>query len=117
MHKLRVQFEQWLRSSGAPPALVDDLGLAVYEALANAAEHAYPTHHPAPTVELTAHLNHSHITVTITDHGSWRHPGEPRYRGRGLGLIDQLVDTFRLRPSPTGTTVQLRTALGSRQAD
>jgi anti-sigma regulatory factor (Ser/Thr protein kinase) len=45
-HQLRVRFQQWLQTLGAVPAVVDDITLAVYEALANAAEHAYDRDHP-----------------------------------------------------------------------
>ncbi|HEX2296959.1 MAG TPA: ATP-binding protein, partial [Pseudonocardiaceae bacterium] len=66
VRELRVQFEQWLRDLGASFAVTHDLGLAVYEALANSAEHAYPPDHPTPTVELSAQLDGSHLTITVT---------------------------------------------------
>ncbi|MCA1705437.1 MAG: ATP-binding protein [Actinobacteria bacterium] len=54
--QLRVRFQEWLRTLGAPAALVDDFSLAVYEALANAAEHA-AAH--GTTVHMRAALHHS----------------------------------------------------------
>src|SRR5689334_15335594 len=54
--QLRAQFQQWLQTRGVPVALVDDLVLAVYEALANVVEHAYPPDHPQPMMRLQARV-------------------------------------------------------------
>lgn len=42
----RHRFEERLCREGAPPSNAEDLGHAVYEALANAVEHAYPADPP-----------------------------------------------------------------------
>jgi serine/threonine-protein kinase RsbW len=109
--QLRVQFEQWLQTLGAPAPLVDDLVLAVYEALANVVEHAYHPDHPQPVMQLQARLDHDHLLITVTDHGCWRTPSEPGYRGRGLAMMRSLTTEVYLHPTAHGTTVQLRTAL------
>jgi serine/threonine-protein kinase RsbW len=108
---LRVRFQQWLRELGAEPAVVDDVALAVYEALANAVEHAYHPQHPDPVMWLQARIDHTHLLITVTDHGCWRPPREPGYRGRGLAMMRCLTTEVHLRPSPQGTTVDLRVAL------
>jgi anti-sigma regulatory factor (Ser/Thr protein kinase) len=109
--QLRVRFEQWLRTLGAPTHLVDDLVLAVYEALANAVEHAYHPDHPDPVMRLQAHLDHDQLLITITDYGCWRTPGAPGYRGRGLAVMRSLSSGVHLCPSPQGTTVHMRADL------
>ncbi len=109
--QLRVRFGDWLRTLGAPTTLVDDLSLAVYEALANAAEHAYPPHHPNPVMHLQARIDHDQLLITVTDHGCWRTPHETSYRGRGLAMMRYLVTEVHLHPTARGTTVQLRAAL------
>lgn len=109
--RLRVRFEEWLRTAGAPPPLVDDLTLAVYEALANAVEHAYDPDHPHPTLRLQAQLNHTQVLITISDNGCWRTPRAPGQRGRGLDLMRELATEMDLHATPEGTTVRLRTPL------
>lgn len=109
---LRVRFQQWLRIIGIAAPLVEDLVLAVYEALANAVEHAYPPEHPNPMIHLQAQLADDQLLITITDHGRWlAPPPHPGYRGRGLAVMRALTTEVDLHSTDHGTTVQLRTAL------
>lgn len=100
-----------MRTVGATDGLTDDLGLAVYEALANAVEHAYPPRHPRPMMRLQAQLNHEQVVITVSDQGCWRIPGNPGYRGRGLTVMRHLVTEVDLDVTARGTTVRLRVAL------
>ncbi|HEU0127012.1 MAG TPA: ATP-binding protein [Pseudonocardiaceae bacterium] len=109
--QLRVRFQEWLRALGAPTALIDDLSLAVYEALANAVEHAYPTHHPNPVMHLQAQLDHGQLRITVADHGCWRTPHDAGYRGRGLTVMRYLTSEVDVQPTARGTTVHMRAAL------
>lgn len=109
--QLRVRFQEWLRRLGAPAALIDDLSLAVYEALANAVEHAYPAHHPNPMMYLQAQLDGDQLLITVTDHGCWRTPHDIGYRGRGLTVMRCLTTEVLVQPTVHGTTVQMRAAL------
>jgi anti-sigma regulatory factor (Ser/Thr protein kinase) len=114
VRQLRVRFQQWLRTLGAPAALVDDLTLAVYEALANVVEHAYQPEDPHPVMRLQAQLDRDQLLITIIDHGCWRTPpSKPGYRGRGLAVMRSLTTELDLRSTTHGTTVQLRVALPS----
>jgi anti-sigma regulatory factor (Ser/Thr protein kinase) len=113
--QLRVRVRQWLRSLGAPVDRIDDLTMAVYEALANVVEHAYHPDHPNPLMRLQARLDHDQLLITVTDHGRWRPPpGSPGYRGRGLGMMRSLTGDVQLHPTAEGTTVQLRATLEQR---
>ncbi len=109
--QLRVRFQQWLQALGVRSAVVEDLTLAVYEALANAVEHAYDPDHLHPVMHLQARIERTQLLITVTDHGRWRTPGEPGYRGRGLAIMRSLTTEVDLRPSTHGTTVHLRAAL------
>lgn len=113
--ELRVRFERWLRENGAPVTDAEDLGLAVYEALANAAEHAYGPDQPGRTMRLLARLDRDHVTVSVIDQGRWRPSGESRYRGRGLALMRHLTTDVHIEPSTHGTTVHLRTHLRAKE--
>jgi anti-sigma regulatory factor (Ser/Thr protein kinase) len=110
--QLRARFQEWLQKLGAPSARVDELTLAVYEALANVVEHAYPPDHPDPMMRLHARVEHRHVRISISDHGHWRTPpAEPGYRGRGLIMMRSLTTELHLHPSPDGTTVQMSAPL------
>jgi anti-sigma regulatory factor (Ser/Thr protein kinase) len=105
---LRRSFRRWVGSLIADDA-AEDLTLAVYEALTNAAEHAFITHRAPGSIWLRAVVADGHITVTVTDNGSWRRPtNSGGHRGRGLPLIHQLTTEAYVAPSPYGTTVRLR---------
>ncbi|MFZ0121782.1 MAG: ATP-binding protein [Pseudonocardiaceae bacterium] len=71
---LRRTFHRWAK------ALIDndtinDLTLAVYEALTNAAEHAFTTHKEPGTIWLYATIANDEVLITITDNGTWKPPG------------------------------------------
>ncbi len=108
-----MQFEQWLRAAGAAPAVTDDLGLAVYEALANAAEHAYPHEHDDPVVRLHATLDGDRVEITISDHGAWATPSDLGYPPPGLAMMRHLATNVHVEPGPQGTTVHLHAPLGT----
>lgn len=108
--RLRMRFQEWLRTLDVPTPLVDDLTLAVYEAIANVVEHAYHPDHPYPIMRLQARVEDHQLLITVTDHGCWRTPHEPGYRGRGLAMMRSLTDVH-LHSTAHGTTVHLRAGL------
>lgn len=110
--QLRDEFGGWLRrSTDLGEVGLCDVVLAVNEALANAAEFAYPQNPGAGTVDLEAVLDGTTLAVTIADHGTWR-PSDPagrqRCRGRGIPLMRSLADDLVIATSAVGTTVCLR---------
>jgi serine/threonine-protein kinase RsbW len=109
--QLRIRFQQWLQMLCAAETLVDDLTLAVYEALANVVEHAYPPSHPHPMMHLKARVDHDLLLITVIDQGRWRAIREPGHRGRGLALMRSLTTKVGIHPTAEGTTVELRVAL------
>ncbi|MFW3168485.1 SpoIIE family protein phosphatase [Geodermatophilus sp. CPCC 206100] len=81
--------------------------VAVGEACANAAEHAYRGTEPG-RMQVTAAVDVDGVlTVTVRDEGRWRPPDrDPGDRGRGLLIMRQLVDGVVLQ-GEHGTTVTL----------
>jgi anti-anti-sigma factor len=82
--------------------------VAVGEACANAAEHAYRDVEPGP-ISVAADVDVDGVlSVTVRDEGTWRPPDrDPGDRGRGLLIMRQLVDTVTLDEQTQGTTVTL----------
>jgi anti-sigma regulatory factor (Ser/Thr protein kinase) len=88
---------------------VGDLALALAEIVANAREHG------RPPVVVRAWLE-GRLVVEVSDTGTgFDHealmpdspPSHGGHRGRGLWIARQLVDVFRVRTGPTGTTVRM----------
>ncbi len=110
---LRRTFRRWtetlLRGDAA-----DDLTLAVYEALVNAADHAFTGQAAPGSMWLHASVADGQVLVTITDNGTWRTSDYPAgQRGRGLPLIHQLTTEAHVTLDARGTTVHLRHRLGA----
>jgi anti-anti-sigma factor len=105
---IRRRLGAWLAELGMGEQDRVGVMVAVGEACANAAEHAYRGAEPGP-MSVTARVDVDGVlTVTVRDHGSWRPPNrDPGDRGRGLLIMRQLVDGVVLEEEARGTTVTL----------
>lgn len=105
---LRHRFHEWLVVD-VPADVACDLVLAVYEAIANAAEHAYADRAAGPgPMRLEAHRSAHHVTIVVSDEGVWRAPTGARNRNRGVSLMRVLVHDVRIDRDSRGTVVHLR---------
>ncbi|WP_410667964.1 ATP-binding protein [Amycolatopsis sp. cmx-4-68] len=103
---LRRQVGEWARRAGLAVGRVQDLVLAVYEAMANVVLHAYEGH--AGLLDLSARHHGHRLTVAVADHGHWRPgPVSGLLHGRGLPLIRSLADEVSFSTTPEGTTVEM----------
>ncbi|MGW6035381.1 ATP-binding protein [Gordonia terrae] len=135
-HLFRQHFTRWLDATlDVDAERRSDIVLAVYEAVANAAEHAYAADAPSPgpqpsgnqspvaqspaaqssatrsrAIEVRAHVTRDEsLEVTVTDSGRWKSDASSSpYRGRGLALISALSDASDVTRGPDGTSVTLR---------
>ncbi|HET9258102.1 MAG TPA: ATP-binding protein [Pseudonocardiaceae bacterium] len=106
--EVRHRLERWAIGAGLGAAAVADLVLASYEALANAAEHAYPPAEDGLVDLAAARTTGGRILVIVTDHGTWRPPpADQGFRGRGLQMIMALSHRAQVTPGPRGTTVHM----------
>jgi anti-anti-sigma factor len=48
------------------------------------------------------------VSVRVVDGGSWREPGDPGHRGRGLSMIRAMARDVRVDAGPDGTSVAFR---------
>jgi anti-sigma regulatory factor (Ser/Thr protein kinase) len=108
---VRRRLGAWLTALGMGEEDRVGVMVAVGEACANAAEHAYRDTEPGP-MQVTAAVDVDGVlTVTVRDEGTWRPPDrDPGDRGRGLLIMRQLVDGMVVQ-GEHGTTVTLRTRL------
>ncbi|WP_219418782.1 ATP-binding protein [Pseudonocardia nigra] len=93
----REHTRSWLEHFGFPAEAVDDVELAVNEAVSNAVEHAYPPEVADGVVEIAGEVEvlpdrWRQIRFWVRDRGRWRpQPSDPGFRGRGLLMMAALM--------------------------
>ena len=100
---------RWLRAAGATDSETYEALVACGEACANAIAHAYPPGEASYVVEGRSH--DGEVELRVRDFGSWRAPRSGS-QGRGLSLIDELMDEVEIERGSTGTTVRMRRKIG-----
>jgi anti-sigma regulatory factor (Ser/Thr protein kinase) len=116
---VRSRLRTWLTAHRWPAAHIDDLVLAVNEAVSNSIEHGYGIRadHVVPntdTVEIHGRIKvasdgYRHAEFTIADHGGWRAPTDARTtRGHGMLIMRTCADQVLIDFSDTGTRIELR---------
>jgi serine/threonine-protein kinase RsbW len=116
--QIRAEFGNWLdRHFTLGAERFNDLLLAVYEAIANAAEFAYIDDAQCGTMDISAayDVDSDTLAVTVNDRGRWRNdvpaPATPgrqfQVRGRGIPLMRALADEAIIDGTPHGTNVRL----------
>lgn len=107
---VRRAVEAWSAAGALPDGLVDDLQLALGEAVANAVEHAYRELPPGEIdyrLERLCDDGDGSVRVEVRDHGRWRPPVEdPGFRGRGLTVIRALGHDVDVETTGSGTRVR-----------
>ena len=102
---LRRALRRWLAECQAGEAESYDIVLACNEACANAIEHAYGP--GDASVQVDAALSGDEVAITVRDSGRWR-DARGSNRGRGLGLIETLMDSVNIVTTPgSGTEVSM----------
>ncbi|MEY2514202.1 MAG: hypothetical protein QOJ89_1560 [bacterium] len=109
---LRGLLRRWLEQSDASEPDVYAIVMACSEACTNAIEHAGAA--DGETIGFAAVLHDGTVEVTVRDHGRWREQRPPSDQGRGLDLIEALMDDVSVETDETGTTVHLLRRIGDR---
>jgi anti-sigma regulatory factor (Ser/Thr protein kinase) len=110
---IRRLLRRWLRARGASEDETNDILVASQEACANAVEHAYGPGHAH--FDVLAEDRAGTIRITVRDSGNWRAP-RGTHRGRGLMLMQSLMETVDVDQGAGGTVVVLERTLGARDA-
>ncbi|WP_460355113.1 SpoIIE family protein phosphatase [Mycobacterium sp. ZZG] len=103
----RTALRDWLSAVGVSHEQSLDVLIAVGEALANAIEHG---HRELPgRVRLCAIALPDTVYLTVTDSGTWKTPAEipALHRGRGIALMEALMQDVTIDSQTTGTTVRM----------
>lgn len=106
---LRRRMGRFLLAAGASGQELFDITLAVGEAAMNAIEHAYG---PADAeFDLEARAEGALVSVTVSDRGAWR-SRRGTERGRGLSIIEGMMDEVEVTRAEAGTSVRMQFRLG-----
>ena len=108
---LRNVLRRWLREGGANDAEIFDILVATGEACANVIRHAPDGE--AATFDLNGRRN-GDISITIRNRGRWQNGSHPGDAGRGLPIIEEVMDEVEITQGPPETALTLRYALGDR---
>jgi PAS domain S-box-containing protein len=104
----RDTVRRWLGEAGASASETHDITMACNEACQNAIEHAYEL--GADLFDVLLERSGAQISITVRDHGRWRTTTSPD-RGRGMGLMRELMDLVDVESGEGGSSVQLRRRL------
>lgn len=112
----RGRVRRWLAGWSWPTDELDDIVLAVSEAVSNAIEHAY-LNQPPGMVDIRGGIEPTpggqrRVTIVVHDHGRWRPPPiDHENRRRGIPMMRTCMETVtidQLNANPAGTRVVLR---------
>jgi serine phosphatase RsbU (regulator of sigma subunit)/anti-sigma regulatory factor (Ser/Thr protein kinase) len=105
---MRRALRRWLHSQGVGDEDVHAVTLAAGEACANVTEHAYD---PGPaSFALEATIDDGVLTLSVRDEGAWRE-ARGRNRGRGLMLMEKVMEEVQVLRSDAGTEIVMRRQL------
>ena len=106
---IRREVRRWLEPLEVTPDAEADLVLAVNEAASNIIDHAYPASTDGAVIELFLWTEPGAVVLEVVDHGRWRPPDpEKTGRGRGIAIMQRLVEAVLIHHDAHGTRVLLR---------
>jgi PAS domain S-box-containing protein len=107
---LRRRLGRFLHAVGASDAAAYEITLTVCEAAGNAIEHAYGP--VDATFDVEATFENGTLVAVVRDRGAWRER-RGMHRGRGLKIIEGLMDDVEVSAEPEGTVITMRRRLAA----
>ncbi len=108
LRDVRRRLAGWMRQSGASEEDVEVTQMACHEACSNAIEHGYGFGDGSFTID--GRIENGKVVLEVSDRGKWvERPdgGGLPHRGRGLSMMQALMDAVRLSHDDGGTTVRM----------
>jgi PAS domain S-box-containing protein len=107
LRDVRRHLAGWLRRGGASEDDVEIAQMACHEACSNAIEHGYGFGEGSFTID--ARMENGKVVLEVADQGHWieRPEGALPHRGRGIALMEALMDAVHLTHGNGGTTVRM----------
>ena len=115
---VRHELKDWLQQRGFTGETLDDARVVVSELVGNSVRHA----HPLPVNHLTVSwfVDDDDLVISVSDGGSGTSPqplnvSEGAVSGRGLSIVQALVERWWVEDQRGQTTVHVRIPLGNGQ--
>ena len=115
---VRHELKDWLQQRGFTGETLDDARVVVSELVGNSVRHA----HPLPVNHLTVSwfVDDDDLVISVSDGGSGTSPqplnvSEGAVSGRGLSIVQALVERWWVEDQRGQTTVNVRIPLGNGQ--
>jgi anti-sigma regulatory factor (Ser/Thr protein kinase) len=112
---VRHELKDWLQTRGFTGETLDDARVVVSELVGNSVRHA----HPLPINHLTVSwfVDDDDLVISVSDGGSGTSPrpveaGDAAVSGRGLSIVEALVERWWVEDQRGRTTVHVRIPLG-----
>lgn len=102
---IRHAIRRWLAETGMTEEDIYGVMVACCEACSNVIEHAYGL--ASGDVDVQGAFREHRIELTIRDSGTWT-PPRGLYRGRGLQMIQALMDDVEVLHGDRGTTIRMQ---------
>lgn len=111
--RMRHAARAFASGHGAAGQMLDDIALAVSEAVTNVVKYAYE---PAVQgrVRLTGSVGEGWLELIVADRGRGFREGESGGLGLGLSIIAKMTSELTIEQAAGGTDVRMRFALGGR---
>jgi anti-sigma regulatory factor (Ser/Thr protein kinase) len=110
LRQARRLLMRWLAGTGASQEEAEEIQLACHEACMNAVEHAHRS--GGNVFELEAGMAAGCVMVSVRDAGGWRESA-PGRDGKGIELMNGLMDHVSVATGGDGTVVELRRQLAA----
>ena len=101
---IRRAVQRWLIELDVSSRVAYDIITACSEACANVIEHAYPAE--VGNILVQGRMTGERIELVVRDTGRWR-PPRARGRGRGMMLMNAMMEHVDVRPEKGGTVVRM----------
>ena len=108
LSSMRGLLRRWLRHAEGSDQEIAEITTACGEAATNAIEHAGSS--GGTPFEILGRVDGREVDITVRDYGAWRRPREGDH-GRGISLIEALMDEVEVTPTHEGTSVRMRRRL------
>ncbi len=112
--QLRGALVEFAQRAGASPAVLEQIRLAISEAVTNVVIHAYVGAAAPGPVRVAAHVEDAKVSIVVADEGRGMVPRlDSPGLGLGLALIAHAADHLDVHDSdPVGTQLRMTFALG-----
>jgi anti-sigma regulatory factor (Ser/Thr protein kinase) len=113
---VRAELKQWLLDKGFHGETVDDARVVVSELVGNSVRHAHPL--PVNQLIVSWAVDGNDLVISVTDGGSGTSPhpisaADTAVSGRGLSIVEALVEHWWVEDDRGATTVHVRIPLGT----